>query len=241
MDRHSRRARYEPLWANSTSMAKSRPSFPRMALSFPRRTRCQFRTISLAVEDQVEAPFLQVLRSVEPTAEAVTETFSTGMTWRYAIGDKYRVEVLTPNRGPDSNALVRPPALQTDAKPLRHLDYLIYREVQAVSLYGAGVAINVPAPERYCLHKLIVSRRRSNISESQAKARKDRQQASELILALSEQRPYELRDAREELQERGPKWRQLASEALAMLDPEVRDRFEQVAGPIEQASEAPHL
>jgi hypothetical protein len=201
----------------------------------------QFRTISIAVEDQVEEPLLHVLRAVEPTTEAVTETYSNGMTWRYAIGDKYRVEILTPNRGPDSDALVRLPALQTDAKPLRHLDYLIYQEVQAVSLYGAGIAINVPAPERYCLHKLIVSRRRSNTSESQAKARKDRQQASELILALSEQRPYELRDAWEELQERGPKWRQLATEALAMLDQEVRDRFEKVAGPIEQLDHSPVL
>jgi hypothetical protein len=192
----------------------------------------QFKTISIAVEDQVEISLLDVLRTVEPTTEPVPETFNVGATWRYAIGDKYRVEILTPNRGPDDDSLVHLPALQTDAKPLRHLDFLIYREVQAVVLHGAGVAVNVPAPERYCLHKLIVSRRRADTAESQTKARKDRQQASELILALAEQRPYELRDVWEDLQERGPKWRQLVAEAFTMLDKDVRDRFEQVVGSI---------
>jgi len=201
----------------------------------------QFKTISIAVEDQLDTPLLEVLRAVEPTVVPVPETFEAGKTWRYAIGDKYRVEMLTPNRGPDDDSLVHLPALQTDAKSLRHLDFLIYSEVQAVMLYGAGIAINVPAPERYCLHKLIVSRRRADAAESQAKARKDRQQASELILALSEQRPYELRDAWEELQERGPKWRQLVAEAFTMLDQTVRDRFEQVVGAVEQPEGALRL
>ncbi len=66
------------------------------------------------------------------------------------------------------------------------------------------------------------------------KARKDRQQTSELIVALAEQRPYELRDVWEELQSRGPKWRRLAAEVLTMLEQKVRDRFEQVVGPVGQ-------
>jgi len=194
----------------------------------------QFRTISIAVEDQLEPSLLSVLRTVEPAAEPVPETFEAEKTWRYAIGgDQYRVEVLTPNRGPDDDSLVHLPALQSDAKPLRFLDYLIYREVQAVALHGAGVAINVPAPERYCLHKLIVSRRRVDASESQAKSRKDLQQASELIVALADQKPYELRDAWEELREHGASWRKLAAEAFALLPEEGRERFERVAGKVE--------
>lgn len=196
----------------------------------------QFRTISIAVEDQVEPSLLAVLRTVEPAAEPVPETFEIGKAWRYAVGDQYRVEVLTPNRGPDDDSLVRLPALQTDAKPLRYLDYLIYREVQVVALYGAGIAINVPAPERYCLHKLIVSRLRFDTAESQAKARKDRHQASELIIALADQKPYELRDAWEELREHGATWRKLAAEALALLPQDVQNRFEQVAGRREVAA-----
>ncbi len=49
---------------------------------------------------------------------------------------------------------------------------------------------------------------------------------------IAEQRPYELRDAWQELQGRGPKWRQLVAEALTMLEQSVRDRFEQVVGPV---------
>ena len=194
----------------------------------------QFKTVSIAVEDKLDMPLLDVLRTVDPTTEPVVEAFDAEATWRYAVGDKYRVEVLTPNRGADGDSPVQLPALQTDAKPLRYLDFLIYREVQAVVLYGAGVAVNVPAPERYCLHKLIVSRRRAASPESQAKARKDRQQTSELIVALAEQRPYELRDVWGELQGRGPRWRQLVAEALTTLEQNVRDRLEQVVGPVGQ-------
>ncbi|MBL3684602.1 hypothetical protein F2981_18295 (plasmid) [Sinorhizobium meliloti] len=46
------------------------------------------------------------------------------------------------------------------AQPLRFLDYLIYHPIRAVLLHGAGVLVNVPAPQRYAIHKLIVASRR---------------------------------------------------------------------------------
>ncbi len=178
----------------------------------------QFKTISIAVEDRVELPFLDILRSVDPQFEPVPEVFAPGRVCRYALGDMYRVDLLTPNRGPDEEAPVALPALRTDAQPLRYLDFLLSREVQAVALYGAGIAVNVPAPERYCLHKLIVSRVRIETPESQAKARKDLRQAGDLLAVLCEQRPYEIRDLWEEIGARGPKWREKLVQAVGMLD-----------------------
>jgi hypothetical protein len=153
----------------------------------------------------------------------------------YAIGTEFRVDILTPNRGRDDESPVALPAIQAEAQPLRYLDFLIYREVQAVALFGGGVAINVPAPERYALHKLLVSRMRIKTEQSQAKAQKDLQQAGELLDVLIEQRPYELQDLWTEMCERGPKWRRMANEAVGLLDwatgtPKIRERFLSLIG-----------
>jgi hypothetical protein len=65
--------------------------------------------------------------------------------------------------------------------------------VQAVAQYGPGTPINVPAPDRYALHKLLVSRLRIATTESQTKSGKDVRQAGELITALTEKYPYEIK------------------------------------------------
>ena len=89
---------------------------------------------------------------------------------------------------------------------MRFLDFLIYAAVPAVVLHGGGVRVNVPAPERYALHKLIVATRRS--VDGRLKAAKDVDQASALIHALVETRQADLlRDAWEEANARGPAWR----------------------------------
>jgi hypothetical protein len=178
----------------------------------------QFRGISIAIEDQVDVPFLDILRGVDPGFQPVAPVFAPGRANRFALGDRYRVDILTPMQGPSDDSPVALPALQADAQPLRYLDFLIYQEVQAVSLWGAGIPVNVPAPERYALHKLLVSRLRVATSQSQAKAAKDIRQAADLITVLAAQRPYELRDIWDELTARGPKWRRMAMEAVGLMD-----------------------
>jgi hypothetical protein len=195
----------------------------------------QFRGISIAIEDHVDVPFLDILRGVDSGFQPLTAVFAPGRASRFALGDRYRVDILTPMQGPSDDSLVALPALKADAQPLRFLDFLIYQEVQAVSLWGAGIPVNVPAPERYALHKLLVSRLRIATSDSQAKAAKDIRQAGELIAVLAVQRPYELRDMWEELTGRGPKWRRVAAEAANLLDqatgsPKAREALESVLG-----------
>jgi len=70
---------------------------------------------------------------------------------------------LTSNRGSDEyTGKPSPmPALGgASAENLRFLDYLIYEPVRTVLLHRKGVSVNVPAPERYAVHKLTVSSRR---------------------------------------------------------------------------------
>jgi hypothetical protein len=181
----------------------------------------QFLSVSTDVEDAVEIPFEKILKSVDDRFRALPDIKGRHAT-RYVLGDSgYRVDVLTPNRGSDTDDPVHLPALLTDGQPLRFLflDFLIHNEVPAVSLYGDGILINVPAPERYALHKLLVSRLRTETAESQAKAEKDLRQLLEILV---EKRPYEIHDLWQDLVERGPKWRKYATEAVSLLDQVTR-------------------
>jgi hypothetical protein len=190
----------------------------------------QFEQISLAVEDAVDLPFLDILKKVDPRFEPIPYAMDGRRATRYAVDDRFRVDILSPNRGPDRDEPVHLPALRSDAQPLRFLDFLLYEEEQAAILYNAGILVNVPAPHRYALHKLIVARQRIETKQSQDKARKDLRQASELFQVLEEIRPFELRAAWDELLERGPKWRASAEEALQLLDRAGRQAFDRCIG-----------
>jgi hypothetical protein len=78
----------------------------------------------------------------------------------------------------------------------------------------------VPAPERYAVHKLIVSRRRRG---GTAKQEKDVQQSAALLDLLAQKRPHELKTAWKEAFRRGKTWRQLLGEGLSHLPAAIRD------------------
>ena len=98
------------------------------------------------------------------------------------------------------------------AQALSFLNFLIADPIPAVGLYRSGVLVQVPRPERFAIHKLIVSQRR--IGDAQAKARKDLAQAEALIAILAEDRPYALKDAFQIAQDNGPKWREAIAKSL---------------------------
>jgi hypothetical protein len=78
----------------------------------------------------------------------------------------------------------------------------------------------VPAPERYAVHKLIVSRHRRAGS---AKQQKDIQQSAGLLDVLAQKRPYELKTAWKDAYQIGKTWRQLLGEGLSQLPAATRD------------------
>jgi hypothetical protein len=179
----------------------------------------QFTNVSMAVGDQTP-PILEVLKGVDKSFREIPHTAGQEFSTSYEARGSLRVDFLTPNVGPETDTPARLPALQTDAQPLRFLDYLIHEPEQAVVLHGAGILVLVPAPERYAVHKLILSGRRRL---GAAKSDKDLNQAASLVEPLSDKRPRELRAAWEEAFNRGPVWRQLLLDAMRRLKPELRD------------------
>jgi hypothetical protein len=179
----------------------------------------QFTNVSVAIGDQTP-PMLEILKAVDRTFREVPPLDNHRGATSYVGKGGMRVDFVTPNEGPDTDDSRNLPALQTDAQPLRFLDFLIHEPAQAVVLSGSGIHVRVPSPERFAVHKLIVSRRRPT---GVAKADKDVRQAEVLIEALAEQRPHELRSAWEEAHARGPTWRRLLLEGMTRLSPRACD------------------
>ena len=70
------------------------------------------------------------------------------------------------------------------AQGLPFLKFLIAEPIPAVALHRSGILLQIPRPERYAIHKLIVAQRRSG--PVRAKAVKDLAQAYALIGVLVE-------------------------------------------------------
>lgn len=171
-----------------------------------------FERLSFAIGDDVETPLADAFADLKFRPVPSPEH---GRTWRWdQAGGETLVEFLTPA---DRDEAIRElPALGVSARALRHLDFLLEDPIPAISLYRSGVLVQIPRPERYAMHKLIVAERRQGGPDT-SKARKDRAQAALLIAVMAELRPDELRDACEQAVERGPQWRKRIEASLARM------------------------
>jgi hypothetical protein len=179
-----------------------------------------FEALSFAIGDQVDEPIQQVLARLK---FAPVPDLDPRRVWRWTqAGRETMVEFLMPAQRDEGIRDL--PALGVSARALRHLDFLLADPIHAVSLYRAGVLVQVPRPEAYAIHKLIVAERR-RAGPDAAKSRKDRAQAALLIEVLAEDRPDELGEAYDAGLGRGPRWRQRIEASLARM-PDTRERLE---------------
>jgi hypothetical protein len=179
-----------------------------------------FERLSIALDDKVEQDPGELLSMLKFSAvPGVGDT----QVWRWRqSSSETMVEFLTPAFG---NETVRPmPALGVSAQALHYLNFLIADPIPAIALYRSGVLVQIPRPERFAIHKLIVADRRRGAPD-QLKARKDRAQAELLVAVLSEDRPEELAEAYEDAMSRGPRWRERISATLKRM-PETAERLD---------------
>ncbi|WP_280824537.1 nucleotidyltransferase family protein [Pseudaminobacter soli (ex Li et al. 2025)] len=193
---------------------------PNTALQTGDADYAQDFAISAGVEDSLP-PILDVLQSVDPTFRAIPHQADKVKVVAFQNAQSYRVEFLTGNRGSDDYAGKPSPMLAlggASAENLRFLDFLIYEPVRTVLLHREGVSVNVPAPERYAVHKLIVASRRSKDGLGRAKRDKDALQASLLCEALIDTRQGDLlADAYREAWDRGPAWQEAIVYGIGLM------------------------
>ena len=201
-----------------------------VALDFERTGRtddidiASFERLSFAIGDSVETPLANVFRDLEfQPIPSLDQRYI--WRWRQTSGPVL-VEFLMPAH--EEEGVRQLPALGVNARALRHLDYLLEDPIPAVSLYRSGVLVQIPRPERYAMHKLIVAERRRDGPDS-LKAVKDRAQADFLIAALAELRPDELRLAHDEAVDRGSCWHNRIKASLNRL-PTAREHLLRAAG-----------
>lgn len=172
----------------------------------------QFEKLSVALEDQVEPGLAETFSTLkfDPVPGA-----DPGKTWRWAQGGSGQlVEFLTPAFGDET--IRELPALGVNAQALNYLNFLIAEPIHAAAIYRSGVLVQVPRPERYAIHKLIIADRRRDGAGS-LKAAKDREQAAFLIEAMAEDRPDDLSRAYITAMEVGPRWREHISNSLKRM------------------------
>lgn len=171
-----------------------------------------FERLSFALNDTVTTPLETVFRELKFLPQPALEPTSV---WRWAQSTRGTlVEFLMPAQKDEG---VRPlPALGVSAQALRHLDFLLEQPITAVGLYRSGVRVQIPRPEAYAIHKLIVAERRRGGADA-IKARKDRAQAAFLIEALADIRPDELAEAYADALSRGPRWKEQISRSLKKM------------------------
>jgi hypothetical protein len=110
----------------------------------------------------------------------------------WSFGSRLKVDLLVPS--PDETYPTIPvPELSGYAQGLPYLKYVLSNSQEAPILSPHGVVmVRVPVPERYAIHKLMVSQLRGTAS---SKAAKDLRQAATLLEAVVERFPGAIEDA----------------------------------------------
>ncbi|MBY0420919.1 MAG: hypothetical protein K2Q06_01360, partial [Parvularculaceae bacterium] len=174
-----------------------------------------FAKLSVTIDDRADPALPEVLDGLgykpAPSLERARPT-----RWRLP-GSDFVVDFLSPSFA-EKEGPQKLESLGLWAQGLHFLNFLIRDPIPAVALYREGVLVQIPAPERYAVHKLIVAARRTG--PGRAKAEKDLAQASALSQALAEARPEELRAAFAEAMAEGPAWKK-AIEASLKRAPDV--------------------
>ena len=119
-------------------------------------------------------------------------------------GKALRVDLLTPVTKVHKSKPVSIAAWKTFAQPLPFLDFLLEDTGRGIIINGGGILVNVPAPARFALHKLIIFQERPYTFH--AKIQKDQIQAAQILQVLLDERPGDLELAWKALKKRGPSW-----------------------------------
>ena len=167
-----------------------------------------FEKHAIAVPDSVDPDLAKQLEKLGFKPELKLNR-KPSTSWILADAS-YAIDFLTPSVR-DEEGPVEMPALKMWAQGLHFLDFLIADPIDAVTPYMEGLLVKIPLPERYAVHKLIISQRRKSGS---AKAKKDLEQARAIIWAMAEDRPYEIHKAVADADAKGPAWRKALDKAL---------------------------
>jgi hypothetical protein len=139
-------------------------------------------TAQLALTADPPERMEDVLRRADATYEGIAQLDPRQPPSRFRNAEGYLVDLLTPTRRRTDQNPMPLKALAAGAAPLQYLDWLIREPIPTVALWGSGIALQVPQPAKFAVHKLILAQRRDPANRH--KRSKDLDQARALIDAL---------------------------------------------------------
>jgi hypothetical protein len=119
-----------------------------------------------------------------------------------------KIEFLTAEKGAGTDKAIKIKKLGIDAIPIRHVGFLLEKPIEITE---GGMKIKVPAPARFCLHKLIIAMRRNKLD----KKLKDLQQAIYTSTIVNKKEMLEL------FRSLSKKWQQTIWKALEKAEAEL--------------------
>jgi hypothetical protein len=158
-------------------------------------------TARLALTADTPERLEDILKRADPTFESIPQLDPRYPPSRFRNAEGYLVDLLTPTRRRSDANPMPLKSLGAGAPPLQYLDWLISDPIPTVALWGAGIAVSVPQPARFAVHKLVLAQRRDPANRH--KRMKDLDQAKALIDALQGHDPYALEDALADARSRG--------------------------------------
>ncbi|MCJ2121631.1 GSU2403 family nucleotidyltransferase fold protein [Methylobacterium sp. J-077] len=163
---------------------------------------------------------LDGLYGVGPSlAPAMGITDDVGAT-RFPSKGLFHLGLLTAPHDGDrhSSKLVATLEQRIAAQPAQLLDFLTDQPVRSIVLYGPGIAVTIPSPERYAVHALIVHGQQGTGVDDQVRTTSNLAQATELIEALDlVGRRSAIERMFAEAWEREPNWRTHLLDSLSAL------------------------
>ncbi len=163
------------------------------------------KALSLVLPSNLEVRTDEAITSLEMGFLPVSGlSGKTGGSYLIPSEPDFRLDFLTPlHRG--GNKPYMHPQLHVTLQPLPFMEFSLENVEQAVVFSTEGaVLVNVPSPERFALHKLVVYGERS--AAFRAKSAKDLAQAAHLLAYLWDYRREPLEDAFKDMLSRGKGW-----------------------------------
>jgi hypothetical protein len=185
------------------------------------------KNVSIALPTDVELSVHDALTSLEMGLLPLVELHGKlGAQYRNPKDPELRLDFLTPRVRRGAGPVVVP-SLDLALEPLPFMELILEGVEQAAVIGTSGASlVNVPAPERYAVHKLIVYGERRGAA--QVKAVKDLEQGAALARwFLEHDRSDVFRKVWRDALARGPGWRRRATvgrTALLRRHPDLDDR-----------------
>jgi len=156
---------------------------------------------------------------------------ASGSTYLSTTDPSFRLDFLT-SKFSESDEPIRIEGLSIALQPLKFMEFSMIETTQAAVFCNEGAVIaNIPKPDRFAIHKLVVSAERD--TSAAVKSNKDIRQANVLIHFYLENRPEEISATYQDALARGPGWRkriEIGLGKLGIINPAAATRLHNISG-----------